>query len=151
MAQTFLGTTPTRVDWAPASPPFSDVPITASIWARPTNTSDQVVFAIADKDAANYHSFRQSFSGQTGRISCVSFAGGSNGSTSIAQYTQNQWNHYAGVWASNTSRTMFLDGVAATTNTASVSVPNLDRVTIGISADSTPFGGHSGGVAECAV
>lgn len=70
----------------------------------------------------------------------------SNGSTAdeavtTALATQNVWRFYAGIFETDSSRKIDINGGAATgSNTTSVTVNNQDQLRMGASADSSPFG-----------
>lgn len=65
--------------------------------------------------------------------------GGTSGiADSASGYTINIWQHIAGVFASTTSRTSYLNGVGGTPETTSVTDPTPDFTTIGNLRRSTP-------------
>jgi len=79
-----------------------------------------------------------------------------NGSTSqftesSAAITNGNWHHVAGVCFSPTNRTLYVDGMAANTNTVSVSLPNCNRIGIGGNARSSPTDDVNGGLADVGI
>ncbi|RKY09640.1 MAG: hypothetical protein DRP56_02370, partial [Planctomycetota bacterium] len=70
---------------------------------------------------------------------------------STAQFSGNTWHHAAAVFASSTSRTVYLDGGNSATNTTSVTPSGIDRISIARLGDSSPGNYMSGRVAEVAM
>ena len=74
--------------------------------------------------------------------------------TTTAQYSINQWHHGCGVFASASSRTAYIDGGNAGTDTTSGTVGTLGQTLIGTAWDSSnsTFGAFfSGRIAEAAI
>jgi hypothetical protein len=65
--------------------------------------------------------------------------------------TVNTWHHACGIWASATSRTIYLDGGSKAEDTTSVSPVGFDRTSIGANRDSTPSGFFNGRIAEVTI
>lgn len=77
--------------------------------------------------------------------------GGTSAASSTTSFSMNTWHHAGAVFASNTSRTAYLDGVAAAANTTSIAVSGIDRTTIGARWSTTLDQYMSGMIAEAAV
>lgn len=114
----------------------SGEPLTMACWFKPSNVSGTTSKSLMCIDnSVNLSSFMLLRSvGGTGQASALTtFDGGTSpASTTAGGATNGVWHHYAGVFASNASRTAYLDGVAATTNTDTLNVGTLGRTTIGI-------------------
>jgi len=65
-------------------------------------------------------------------------------SASSDTFSANTWHQAVAVFASSTSRTVYLDGVAGTPETTSCTPAGLDTIEIGRGESSTPFGYMSG-------
>jgi hypothetical protein len=59
--------------------------------------------------------------------------------TSLAPVGQNAWHHIVGVFTSNTSRSLYLDGVFQATDTANFNVGNTWGVMVGKTGETTIF------------
>lgn len=70
---------------------------------------------------------------------------------SATGYSVNTWAHGAAVFASGTSRTAYINGVAGTTLTASIGTTTVDRTAIGRLPRATPAAYFSGRIAEAAI
>jgi hypothetical protein len=77
-------------------------------------------------------------------------AGGNNSSTKSGA-TANTWMHAAGVFASTTSRTAYLDGVAGTAETTLRTPASIDTFAIAAHKDNIPDTFFSGLIAEVGV
>ena len=66
-------------------------------------------------------------------------------------YTINTWHHAGGVFATSTSRTAYIDGVAGSANTTSTTQAGLDNTTIGYLDIDSNFNFMSGRIAEAAI
>lgn len=76
--------------------------------------------------------------------------GGSNASSTTATYSLNTWHHGAAVFASSSSRTAYLDGVAGTENTTTRATGGaLDNLILGSNSGATLD--YNGRLAEIAV
>lgn len=123
-----------------ADSPISAIPATLACWFRsdtstPTNqtllsigdpTISTAVHALRIRDPAEQDIIALSWDGTT--------QGFSGGGTSWATDT---WTHAAGVFASTTSRTAYINGSASTTNTTSVTPASVTKFTLGFQAQLT--------------
>lgn len=95
-----------------------NVPLTVSFWARPTNAPGawQDMLSIGDPGGDQY-ALSLAFD-NSGKLNAYSYtAGGFFQSISSTIYTRNVWHHCVGVWASTSSRTSYLNGIASATAT----------------------------------
>lgn len=107
-------------------------PLTVSAWVKETTQVVGVIFWLGDKDVTNERYQLYLGAGSGNKLSCFAQDAGASGeSVTTAASTAGVWAHCAGVWASETSRTAYLNGVAATTNTTAVSVSGIDAVALG--------------------
>lgn len=107
-------------------------PLTVSAWVKETTQVTGVIFWLGDKDVANERFQLYLGAGTGNKLAAFSQDAGASGeSVTTVATTAGVWQHCAGVWASNTSRTAYLNGVAATANTTNVSPSNMDAVSLG--------------------
>jgi hypothetical protein len=129
-----------------SSSPITALPITLSCWARITNGTVNHGFLVSGNSGGG--GTNDYFS-----IQCLSdeivFARASNATTATdasqsGTTSLNVWHHFAAVFASTTSRTMYVDGVAGATDTDSDSTTfaNVNRVVIGNGLAATTIGLH---------
>ncbi len=131
-----------------AATPVEQEPFTMSAWANcDQQTSNDVVFSLADKDDTN-HRWAILFQGGAGneiRAFCDSVAGVAD---TVNTYTINTWHHVCGIFANISSRTIYLDAditnKGINTNVRNVYENLGDRLSIGRHGDSTPGQWFSG-------
>lgn len=68
-------------------------------------------------------------------------SGGTADFAATANYTVGTWHHACVVFASNTSRTIYMDAANSATNTTNLSISGLNQFWIGTAAGSTNFDG----------
>jgi len=119
-------------------------PFTIGGWIRtPVASADNTLASVADKDVnADFHAVGEIASKLTARTYDGTISDAVSG-TDVGS----TWTHCVGVYATDSSREIYVDGVPAATNTDTRSVANIDRLTIGTTADSTPFGFTDGEIA----
>jgi hypothetical protein len=117
-----------------ASTPVTINPMTIVGWGKITENilSSRPLVSVGDAGGVNRNqiSFRIASGG-----SLVEAVSADSTATSVAvsslAYTLNTWHHVAGVFSSNASRTVFLDGGNEGTNTANRNMSDADSVVIG--------------------
>lgn len=133
------------------SAPISNHPFSLECWFKtPNDASTGVLLYIGDKSEPDVYWIL--YVSSTGQVVARSrnTADGIQ-AVSAANYDDDTWHHAAGVFASNTSRKIFVDGVEEDEETTSVSVSGIDRVTIGALGDSTPGAYHEGEIDEVRI
>ena len=130
------------------------MPFSVSVWALARNvTQNLVVFSVGSSTNATplfIVAFRGDSSGDPIQIQMR----GSNGVNSVCNgsgFVANRFYHIVGVFASETSRTVYVDGVQGQTDTTSHTATTLDRVTIGALVRTTSGQFLNGQVAEICV
>ena len=124
-------------------------PLTFAAWIRPatSNTIDDIITITDGAGTLNGWVLRQNASGQ---IQALSDAAGSfNQSTSAGAVTNGIWAHAAAVFASAASRLAYLNGVAATPETTSLSPSGLTVTRVGAAFGPQNF--YDGDIAEAAI
>lgn len=129
------------------------LPVTLSCWMRPDLTgTSRYSFSLSRASLASSIGLGQD---ATNYLCAIHNYGPTNG---ISQYTTSTltvgtWYHVLGIFTSGTSRTVYVDGVAGTTNTTTVTVAaGFDRPTVGCRNRNTSYDSFfDGKVAECAV
>ena len=129
------------------STPVTAPAFTLACWfRRSTFSGTPAIVAISQfQDAAGHgHVLTLRTDSQLG---AGSFDGTYHQCLSGATVSQDVWTHGAGVWASTTSRTVYLNGVAGTTNINSRNPTNLSRIGIGALIRPTPVDLFNGQIA----
>ena len=150
MSRDFVSATPSYLH-ALNSPP-SGAPLTFSCWFNvPEETVDQMLISTGDASTTN-DEFRM-YAGSSSNPSLFIRCRRASNTTAISAgtYSYNTWHHGVGVWASPTSRTAYLDGVAGTPDTTSKTPINIDRMAIGARSMSGFGSYNNGSLAEAAV
>lgn len=129
--------------------PVTAVPMTLACWFYSTNTAQQTFVSVGISGGTHRCMIQRNTTSQVsanavGNISVVSTF---TGSTIVT----NTWNHACGVFASNTSRTAYFNGSAATTNTSTVTQNAFDDLRIGARWATTLGVGMRGLLAEVGV
>lgn len=125
-----------------AGPPF-----TASLWAKETTQLLGVVFWYGIGTATNHRFQLYLGAGSGNKLGCYAQDPSLSGqSVTPNATTAGVWAHCAGVWASSTSRTAYLDGVAGPTDTTTVA-PGHNAVALGYNKGAAGFY-FNGAIAE---
>lgn len=113
----------------------SGVPLTIASFIRSNDdNAAQTVVCIGSNDQASTNEFRLALAGTSAGdpVRAVSTAAGTSVfADSAAGYTANTWHHVAGVFASTTSRTAYIDGGSAGSNATSSTPASLNETVIG--------------------
>lgn len=121
-------------------------------WIKPDNvTTEHMVLWVGDKDTTNNMQFIDvagSIAGDPVRAASFS-SDGFVASTKTGASTD--WNHVAGVWASASSRIVYLNGVPGTEETSTRYPQDEDTISIGATRDSTPAEYTNGDIDEVAL
>lgn len=124
--------------------PVNGLPLTMTGWFYSNdNTVNQAILFAGDGTVSNVH-FALRFDNTDSVTARHRFGAGSNNATTSGGVTLNAWNHAAGVFASTTLRTAYVNGGGAATNTVSTPDFNPPRTTLGRSGDSSPQDEWSG-------
>lgn len=135
---------------------LSATPISISCWFNANNvTAGHTIFSLADKDVSN-HYFRMAAQGNAGGDPLRCDTSGGIGSQGFADtttgYSASTWHHAACVFASDNSRSSYIDGGSkATESTSGVAVSGEDSTWIGGRAWDLSTQPMYGQVTECAV
>ena len=109
-----------------ASAPVTDVPLTICCWAKTASVAFQGLVSVGSDDVTNQWFYRINIGGASGTdlIAQVSnlTAVVANNAVATAAVSTNTWFHAAGIFASDASRTVYLNGGNSATNTNSVDV-----------------------------
>jgi hypothetical protein len=135
-----------------ASVSVSGMPVTLTAWFKVPDTDpvDQCVVGIADSSVAD-NQLRMIVDGATGAAEANSYDGTVRAATGTTVTNDNAWHFCVAVFESSTSRKVYVDGVLEATNTSTQTITALDRVSVGVTADSTPFGYCSGDIQNVRV
>jgi hypothetical protein len=134
--------------------PITDEPLTLACWFYSNSlTADQCLLGIYNSGAAN-GSWMLYAAGTVANDPLRAYKKDNSSTSASSSYNNYQtgvWQHAAGTFASNTDRTAYLDGVAATTNTTSVSDPTAVVIGVGARVQSSVTLRLNGAVAHAAI
>ena len=111
-------------------------------WSRSMVAIVRTLVSIADKDVVNQQHRINTTGG--GDYSISTFDGSLAGADSTEDATGATWKFVSGNFTRTVSRELFVDGVSAALDETASSETGFDRLTLGVTADSTP-GGYSDG------
>lgn len=125
-------------------------PLTLSAWVKPTTLNSGASFC-GVYDTAGAVNFFEVYHTSAGSVRAA--ARGTSFAESLATGTlgTGSWQHVVGVFASDTSRTAYLNGTAGTTNTTSITPAGLDRTAIGSRSHYLPQLFYDGLIAHVAI
>jgi hypothetical protein len=112
--------------------PLTGPPLTIAAWFNcKSNTAQGHITAIdrGIQSGAGFHSLV--LPSNVNVVNAISNDGTFSTTSTTTTYTLNTWNHGCAVFASNSSRTVYLNGGGSATNTTTRNVTNLANVTIG--------------------
>lgn len=155
MAYNFNGTTQYLQR---SSAPATAVPLTLAAWMNADSgldAGDTELTGLSVNDSDNVQEFTIELSRQGGvnNAVAVAFSTATGGfAVSSTNPVQGTWHHVTGVFTSNTSRTVYLDGGGSGTDTTNVTPTNISDVTIATVLNATlPIKLLDGKVAEAAI
>lgn len=121
-----------------ASTPITVAPLTIACWYNTTDNANTQGFVNVCNSTGN-QGFRLQIRGNiAGDPVSAQTIGSSNGlAYTTAAYSINTWQHACGVFTSTTSRTAYLNGGNAGTNTTACTVTGADRIIIGMNLSSS--------------
>lgn len=134
------------------SAPVTAAPLTLACWFKTTSVGagvDHHLVWLGNSGVTNQHYF--TLEQYQTEIYCGTRAAGGLAEISVTGVTANTWHHAVAVFASQTSRTPYLNGTAGGTNTTDVAPSGLNRLDLGRRGFATPDGYHDGSLAEVAV
>ena len=138
-----------------ANAPVTAVPLTLVSWFYATGLSDyNRAFILALSDAADAgidFDMRITRAGAAYLLNAVVRYGGDSTSASTNGWTDSVWHHGAAVFSSNTSRIVYLNGVAGTENTDDKTPPGIDTTYIGAHYNYSVKDFFPGALAETAI
>jgi hypothetical protein len=113
--------------------------------------NNHVLWSLADKNAIYYYALfaAGNIAGDPVRLMAYSLAGGSDFCDTTIGYSANKWHTVIGVFESAISRTVYLDGRGKVADTENNTVLNINQMTFGVTADSTPAGSLDGKLSYC--
>ena len=129
------------------------VPFTMALWINTDDvTINPVMMSLVNaSDDQKYFSleFRGAEAGDY--VAAVARESTRYQTNSTAGLTANTWHHVCGVFASTTSRTIYLDGGNSATGTDSITPTGINRTSVGYLARYSPVAYFSGMLAEAAI
>ena len=147
MARSFNGSSAYLQAALTISEPFS-----VAGWLRPTTTGTSYTIISL---STNGGTARFTLTANNVGNGCSAFSvnsGGSAGSGIVGSESGGKWRHYGAIFASATSRTAYLDGLAGTTDVTNIAVSGADRVIVGARINAGSYGTFaSGAVCDSAI
>jgi hypothetical protein len=124
--------------------------VTFSCWVFPDDTTASATMCLG-RNAADDDRLQTTANGTSGyRASSIDATTAVD--ATVGSTFSGSWKHGASVFASNTSRTGYLDGSAGSPNTTGNTAQNLNRTVVGGRVAAGTFGGFlDGRMAECAM
>ena len=123
-----------------ATAPVTGVAFTASVFVKTAGSSDALTFALADNSAAT-HYFLLYLRNSTGQGAMQTRAGGAPEILDTGNsFSTGVWQHLCGIWSSNTSRRLILNGdwANSATGTTNLTPAGIDIMSFGAMLDSSP-------------
>ena len=147
------------VDCGDAVSGISDYPFTVAGWFKAGTSSDGMIFAINDESASSLdYKLLLRATDDEGNLRLTARASGSKGDAETTpnddnEFNDNTWHHFAGVFANDTSRTLYADGVSRVTDTGNVDfIAATDSFVIGANNDNnSPDKYFEGKISEVAL
>lgn len=126
--------------------PVTTYPCTISAWYKPSNNTSNhtIVYIGSTTDSRRFLVYRTGSSGTNLIRASATPDGGGGGSDAIgttAITDTTKWYHVAAVFASATSRKVYVDGVIEATDTTAVTTTSLNRYAIGARGAPVPTWG----------
>jgi hypothetical protein len=129
--------------------PVTGAPLTLAAWIFvPSANSARAILSIGDTAADNCIELYAVPGG--GNLLALCRQAGSENNSQIS-WSNDAWQHCCGVFASTTSRTVYRNGTAGTTDTNSNTPASLDRIRIASRANSAGGQAFDGIIAEAAI
>jgi len=130
------------------------MPFAVGVWFRAKTTSNNhPLFWMGDKYDSNIWCDLEARGGQAGDpVRLVQKWGPANYRDAESEaYSAQTWHHLVGVWASTTSRSIWLDGVDSANSSESVELAGYNRTALGALLDASPTYEDWQELAEAAV
>ncbi len=127
--------------------PFSDYPFTMECLVRsPNDAATGILMWVGDKNVEDVHWML--YLSSTGEVAARARNTTAQNAISAANYDDDTWQHVVAVFANDTSRKIYVNGVEEDEDTNSVSVADIDRLGIGANLRATRAGFHEGEIDE---
>ena len=135
-----------------ASAPVTAVPLTMACWFDPDLLQNASLCSVGST-AGGLGTWFALFTGLTGVVTAsTTSSGNQSNATTTATYTTGSWNHCCGVFSATNSRTIYLNGENAVTNTASRIPAAVAETIIGSRRANGIFGAYfNGKIAEVGI
>lgn len=138
-----------------ATAPATAAPLTLACWFNMANVAESpILLALSDTDGTSRFQLvaAGTLAGDPVRASAFNSAGTQQPADTTTGFSANTWTHACGVYTSDSSRTAYINGGSAATNSSSVSPTGIDNVSVGAGRFSSTAAGYmNGSVAEAAV
>lgn len=129
----------------------TSTPLTMACWAKPADTS--AARNLMSIGVSGGTARWQLVYNNGGAAVCTAIDSGGSGSNAVAgTAASGSWNHYCGVWSSDSVRTAYYNGTAGTPTAVSSVVSGVNRTIIGARINAGSYGLYfNGDMAECAI
>ncbi len=113
--------------------PVTAAPLTLAIWCYPTSLSGlRCMLDINQESGAGLENFSIGIDGNTDTAWCEAGDGAETYVNSTTTLALNTWFHVAGVYASATSRTVYLNGGGSATSTVDRTPDGVSQINVGV-------------------
>lgn len=128
-------------------------PFTLAAWVyTDDNAINEVPLSVGDNASGDYCAIQIRGADAGDFVWAVTFQGGARDQAiTSAGISTNTWHHLCGIFAASNDRRVYLDGSNKGTDASARAAGTINRVTVAVSADNTPFGYFSGRICECAI
>lgn len=133
----------------------TSTPFTASVWFFIDNTTaNGALFSLGNNATNNQRMYSDCRGSEAGPpadpvlVQHLDNALTAGNARTTAGYSATTWHHFAGVWTSSTSRTVYLDAGNSATDTTSVSTTTVNVTGLGVLERQTPSNFFPGDLAE---
>ena len=138
-----------------ASSPVSGPPFTIACWALPTGTASQAYISVGDSGSAQRYQLQQGLGVDQNNIAFSSISvpgtGGASSAITSVGVVAGTWHHAAGILTSDSSRTIYLNGANAVTNTETRAIATPNSVAIAARFSPTVGFYFNGDLAEVGI
>jgi len=136
-----------------STPPVTTEAFTFGCWFRTSNLTDsQGLMGIASSGDASVYAVLAVLGGETGDPIGITARGTTSYTVqSTSGISSNTWHHACGVFTSDTSRDVYLDGGSSANSSGSVTLANIDRFSVGMLHRNAGIWWHDGDIAEVGV
>lgn len=127
-------------------------PVSMACWFNTPTLSNAALVTLSNSGSSNFNNLLcLNLISTAAGLATAATTGANSAQTSGGVYTTNTWVHAAGVFASDASRAVYINGGNKATNGASRVPIGIDRTVIGATANANNFRPFNGLIAEVGI